>query len=238
MGLFDYFLSDEKKIGKHQRRLTNRDAQPEDREASAHWLVEQGSPRCLLALLARFDIALDHQLKDKAEKELIFALAASQGEKIVEPLRVWLKRCKSVAWPLRMFVDIAGKGAAITVVCELLEIERARDDFKPAKKKELLIWLASARHEICLPTASPFLGDFDEGVRYAAAEVIIAQKDPLGAEALLTVLVNPSEESNRLKIRICEVFEQRQWRVGEAAPQLAQTLPETFQVKGGRVMGI
>ena len=38
MGLFDFFLSDEKKIAKHQRRLTNRDSQPEDREASARWL--------------------------------------------------------------------------------------------------------------------------------------------------------------------------------------------------------
>jgi len=238
MGMFDFFLSDEKKIAKHQRRLTNRDSQPEDREASARWLVDQGSPQSLLSLLARFDVSLDHQLKDKGEKELIYALAASQGDKIVESLNVWLRKCKSVAWPLRLLEDLAGKEAAIVVACELLEIERERDDFKPTKKKALLIWLAGVRDDKCLVTASPFLEDFDEGVRYAAAEVIIAQKEDSGADALLTVLVNPEEESNRLKIRICEVFEQRKWSVGEAAPQLAETLPESFRVKGGRVMGI
>ena len=238
MGLFDFFLSDEKKIAKHQRRLTNRDSQPEDREASARWLVDQGSPQSLLSLLARFDISLDHQLKDKGEKELIYALASSQGEKIIEPLNVWLRKCKSVALPLRMLEDLSGKEAAIAMACELLEMERERDDFKPTKKKALLIWLAGVRNDKCMSTASPFLEDFDEGVRYAAAEVIIAQKEDAGAEALLTVLTNPEEESNRLKIRICEIFEQRKWNVGEAAAQLEQTLPDKFRLENGRVMGI
>jgi len=238
MGLFDFFLSDEKKIAKHQRRLTNRDSQPEDREASARWLVDQGSPPSLLALLARFDVSLDHQLKDKGEKDLVYALASSKGTEIIAPLHVWLRKCKSVALPLRLLEDLAGKSVAVDTTCELLEAERARDDFKPAKKKALLIWLANERHEKCLTTASPFLDDFDEGVRYAAAEVIIAQKEDAGAEFLLTVLTNPEEESNRLKIRVCEIFEQRKWSVGDAATALADTLPENFRVESGRVMGI
>ncbi len=44
MGLFDFFLSDEKKLAKHIRCLTHVDSQPEDREASAHWLAELGTP--------------------------------------------------------------------------------------------------------------------------------------------------------------------------------------------------
>ena len=118
MGLFDFFLSDEKKIAKHQRRLTNRDSQPEDREASARWLVDQGSPPCLLALLARFDVSLDHQLKDKGEKDLVYALASSKGTEIIEPLHVWLRKCKSVALPLRLLEDLAGKPVAIDTACE------------------------------------------------------------------------------------------------------------------------
>jgi hypothetical protein len=238
MGLFDFFLNDEKKIAKHQRRLTNRDSQPEDREASARWLVDQGSPQSLLALLARFDVSLDHQLKDKSEKDLVYALASSQGEDLLEPLAAWLKKCRSVALPLRLLEDLSGKEPAIDMVCELLELEHARDDFKPTKKKALLIWLAGVRHEKCLPTAALFLDDFDEGVRYAGAEVIIAQKGDVGTDSLLSVLTNPEEESNRLKVRICEIFAQRKWGVGDAAPQLAETLPENYRVAGGRVMGI
>ena len=138
MALFDFFLSDEKKIAKHHRRLTNRDAQPEDRETSARWLIERGTPESLLSLLGRFDISLDHQIKDKVEKDLVYALAASQGETIDVPLRTWLRQCKHVALPLRLLEELSGRGDAITVVRELLEIERKRDDFKPAALGERL----------------------------------------------------------------------------------------------------
>ena len=176
MGLFDFFQSEEQKITKRQRKITNRDAQPEDREAAARWLADQGSPAALLALLARFDVSLDHQLKDKGEKDLVYALASSKGNEMLAPLETWLKKCRSVALPLRLLEDLAGKNAAIDMACTLLDLERARDDFKPVKKKALLIWLASEKGDQCLDAAAPFLDDFDEGVRYAAAEVIIAQK--------------------------------------------------------------
>jgi hypothetical protein len=236
MGMFDFFLSEEKKIAKHQRRLTNRDAQPEDREASARWLVDQGSPQSLLALLARFDVSLDHQLKDKGEKELVYALASSQGaEHMSAPLDVWLRQCRSVALPLRLLEDLEGKDTAVKMACDLLEVERKRDDFKPEKKKTLLIWLAGIRNEQCQPTASPFLDDFDEGVRYAASEVIIAQKNVSGCLPLLGVVLNPDEDSNRLKIRICEVVEQRGWDVS-GVEGLEERLPANFTVQKGRLI--
>lgn len=238
MGLFDLFFNEEKKITKHQRRITNRDAQPEDREASARWLADQGSPPALLALLARFDVSLDHQLKDKGEKDLVYALASSKGNEMLNPLEVWLKKCRSVALPLRLMEDLAGKSAAIEMACTLLALERERDDFKPVKKKALLIWLASERGDECLASAAPFLDDFDEGVRYAAAEVIIAQKSDDGLAPLLTVLQNQEEESNRLKIRICEIFEQRKWNLGDAAEGVSANLPDNFRVESGLVMGI
>lgn len=238
MGLFDFFQSEEQKITKRQRKITNRDAQPEDREAAARWLADQGSPAALLALLARFDVSLDHQLKDKGEKDLVYALASSKGNEMLAPLETWLKKCRSVALPLRLLEDLAGKNAAIDMACTLLDLERARDDFKPVKKKALLIWLASEKGDQCLEAAVPFLDDFDEGVRYAAAEVIIAQKSEGGRVPLLTVLQNPEEESNRLKIRVCEVFAQRKWSVGDAAETVASNLPENFRIEAGLVMGI
>ena len=48
----------------------------------------------------------------------------------------------------------------------------------------------------------------------------------------LTVLANPEEESNRLKVRIAEVFSQRGWSVGEGEGHL----PQGFEVKGERIV--
>lgn len=232
MGLFDFFLSEEKQIQRHVRRLTNRDSQPEDREASARWLAEKATPQALIGLLARFDINLDHQLKDAGEKEFVFSLLAGLGEAAIEPTRTWLRQCKHFALPLRLLGEIGGPRASLDMAFELLEIEGKKDDFKPDKKKALLVWLVGVKDPRCVEKAAPFLADFDEGVRYAAIEVLVAQGGDAGRAPLEAVLVNPREESNRLRVRVAEVFAQRGWRAG---PEVAERVPEGFAFRDGRI---
>jgi HEAT repeat protein len=232
MGLFDFYLSTEKQIERHTRRITNRDSTPEDREASARWLSDQGTPQALLGLLARFDLSLDHQLKDQSEKEQVYGLLSDHGEEAIEPTKAWLKKAKQLASPLRLLGDLAGKEAQLVMALALLEAEQKRNDFKPEKKKALLVWLADVRDARCIAAAAAFLADFDEGVRYAAAEALIAQKDDATKEPLLH-LFSRAEESNRLLVRVADVFAQRGWKVDEA---LAERLPPGFRVRQGRVI--
>lgn len=235
MGLLDFFLSDDKKIAKHQRRLTNRDAQPEDREASARWLVDHGSPAALLALLTRFDISLTHQMNDKAERDVVFGLAAEKGEAILKPLRQWLKRGRQFAMPLRLYQELTSAEDALVAVFEVLAYEREKDDFKPEKKRDLLIWLAQHRDPRVIDAASPFLADFDESVRYGAAEAMIAQGSEAARGPLLARMVHADEDSNRLRHRIAEVFAQRRWSVDEV-DQAKLHVPESFAVRDGRIV--
>jgi hypothetical protein len=235
MGLFDAFMSEDKLISKKQRTLTSLDSTPEDREAVAFWFSDKGTPKALMALLSRFDMNLTHQLHDRQEKEKVYSLLASHGDALERPLRAWLKQCKQFALPLRLFEDLFGKDEAIQIVFELLRIEHERDDFKPKKKTELLIWLAVVRHEGCVECASLFLTDFDEGVRLAATEVILAQQDDAGREPLMGVLKNPDEESNRLKIKITQTFVSRGWRVDdEELPSLA----EGYKTQNGQIRAV
>ncbi|MCO4747905.1 MAG: hypothetical protein KC912_24140 [Proteobacteria bacterium] len=224
MGLFDIFLSEDKLIAKHARRMTDRDAQPEDREASVHFLAEKGTERSILGLLGRFDLALDHQMKDNTEKEYTFDVLRSLGDKAIAPTEKWLKVCKQTPWPLRLFGALTSDARALELAYELLQAEFDRDDFKPAKKKALLIWLADRRDARAIAAAAPFLKDFDEAVRYTASEVIIGQADDSGRQPLLDALVSPEEESNRLRLRIAEVFAKRRWSVAGADPEQLATL--------------
>lgn len=236
MGLFDFFLSEDKKIQKQQRRLTDKNQQPEEREGAARWLADNGSGKALLALLSRFDMNLDNQLKDKAEKDLTYALLVQKGESLDKPLAVHLKRCRQFALPIRLLEELRGEEAAIEMVFSLLQHELEKDDFKPEKKTHLLVWLAERRHPGTIEAVRPFLKDFDEGVRYAAAEVLIAQGTDAAREPLLEVLTNPKEDSNRLRVRICDVFAQRRWPVDGSAVETA--LAEGFQVRDGRIISI
>jgi hypothetical protein len=235
MGFFDLFLSEEQRIQRHQRTLTNRDAQADDREASARWLVDNGKPKALVALLTRFDMNLENQLKDKAEKDFAYALLAGMGDDLFRPLERHLERCRQIALPLRMYVETQGVQAAIEKVYDVLERERAKDDFKPQKKVDLLVWLSEHPHPNAMGAARPFLEDFDEQVRYSAAEVIMAQQGDAGKPSLEKVMLNPEEESNRLRVRIAGVFIERGWRLDTADDQATEHLPGGFTLKDGRL---
>jgi len=234
MAFFDIFLSEDKRISKEQRRLTNRDLQAEDRETAARWLSDNGGGKALMALLSRFEMKLDHQLNDRDEREFIYGILSQHTETLQRPLRAHLKKAKMIAMPLRLLEDLYGEETAIEVALELLERERKRDDFKPAKKMDLLVWLAERTHPRAMEVAISLLGDFDEGVRYSAAEVILYQKDPAGQQPLEALMMDPKEESNRLKVRLCEAFMKRSWSVADSEG-LLPLLPIGFTVSEGRI---
>lgn len=234
MGLFDFFRSEDDKIRRQQRRVTDRNLQPEDREAAVRWLADNGSGKALLALLSRFDMNLENQLKDQSEKEFTYDLLLQKGDALEAPLRSHLKRCRQFALPLRLFEELRGEQAAIELVFELLRIELEKDDFKPDKKSNLLVWLAERKHPDAIEQVRPFLQDFDEGVRYAAAEVLIGQGTDAARPHLLAALAHPGEESNRLRVRIAEVFAQRRWPVDDA--DLEGRLIGGYTVRDGRIV--
>lgn len=236
MGILDLFLSEEKKILKHTRRLTNRDAQPEDREASVVWLADNGSPRAITGLLTRFDMNLDHHLKDSGEKDVLFQVLAELGvDKLDRPLRTWLRKCRQFALPLRLLEQTCGKPAAVDMAFELLRIELEKDNFKPEKKHQLLVWLADGSDPRCVEAAVPFLRDFDEGVRYAAVELLFKQEGDGAKEPLVARMLDEDEDSNRLKIRIAEGLVAKAWDLGEVAPE-PDRLPEGFAMRAGKVV--
>lgn len=234
MFLLDMFLSEDKKIERNIRRLTDRDSQPEDRDASAKFLAEHGSRTAILGLLQRFDLNLDHQMKDSTEKDAVYARVLALGPKASEPLRAWLRQCKQFALPIKLLAEIESQQAAIEVTYELLDLEIKKDDFKSEKKKALLVWLAEIKNNAdAVDHVAPLLVDFDEGVRYAACEVCIAAGTERAGEKLQVVFTNPREESGRLRTRVAEVFVQRGWRTD---PNVAEGLPGGFVWKDGRIV--
>jgi hypothetical protein len=231
MGLFDWFLSEDKQIQRHVRRLTNRDAQAEDRDASARWLAQKATPQAIIGLLQRYDLNLEHQMKDSGEKDVVYGLLRDLGDKVLEPAKAWLLSGRQIAMPLKLVADVAGKEKAIEYAFAILEHERKKDDFKPDKKKAVFVWLTDQRHPGIVDAVSPFFEDFDEGVRYSAAETLIAQGD-VSRAALLTQLAAGKEESNRVVVRICSAFAQRGWPIEGAAV----AVPSGFKLADGRIV--
>ena len=234
--MFDWFMSTENKIRKHQRRVTNRDTQPDEREQSVRWLLDEGSPKALRALLMRFDMTLPHQLNDKAEREHTYDLLLVKGDELLRPLRLHLKKCRSFAYPLRMFEEVTDAEQTIEMVYELIRIEYEKEDLNhPEKKRNLLIWLAERKHPGAVAAVAPLLQDFDEGVRIAAIEVLLHQDEPSLPEMLEAALCRGDEDSNRIRVRVAQVFAQRGWSIADAE-KVGPLLPQGYRVEGSRVV--
>jgi len=239
MGFFDFFGggSIEKQIGKHAARIKKKDAQQEDRIASAYWLAENGSTEAIMALLGRFEMTYEHLMKDSQEKEAVQALVLELGETALPAIEHFLRRSKQFARPLALYQQIAGDDKTLELLFEMLAIESERSELKPDKKRSLLIKLAEFKDARAGTKALPFLDDFDEGVRFGAIEVLAAQDETEEIrKGLLGALSNEDEESNRVRVRIAEIAGGRRWLLGETQEYMATNPPTGWTVNKGRLI--
>jgi hypothetical protein len=243
MSFLDKIFGDPLK--KHARRVGTRDAQPEDRETSARWLLDNGSPEALTAVFKRFELQLEHSLKDKKEKELVFDLLVETGPAAAVAAREFARTSVHFQWAVAVIDKVEGPGAGTRALIDMLAAQRVEDEFKPEKKRTLLLFLAERRDAAIAPAAARFLTDFDEGVRHAAIEAIAAQgaaqenasaeaEDSMPRDLLSTALINPREESTRIRGRLAEIFATRAWAVPEDAAFQAN-VPVGFRLVDGRL---
>ena len=220
-------------LKRHSRRVGTRDAQPEDREASARWLIDQGTPEALAAVFNRFELQLEHSLKDKREKELVFEMLVEVGPPAAAAARQFARSSVYFQWAVAVIDTVEGSSAGTQALIDLLNTQRVEDEFKPEKKRTLLLFLAERRDPAIAPAALRFLQDFDEGVRHAAIEAIAAQDGD--GSLLAPSLLNPKEESTRIRGRLGELFATRSWPVPDDA-WLAGHFPIGFQLADGKLV--
>lgn len=237
MGLLDFLTGGkEQQVLRQAKRASNINAQPEDREAAARWLYADGTEPAIYGLMGRFEVSIENQMKDANEKEFAFELLVGLGAPVLEPAKVFVGRAKFIGYPLRLIDTVGGRSELVEVLLELLDIEAGKEDYKAERKKQLLIRATDCRDPRLVASAARFLSDFDEGVRYAAAEVVIAQETDDGRLPLLEALANAEEESNRLRVRIAEIFRGRKWSIEEKAAALESTPPNGWTVTGGMLL--
>lgn len=230
MAWYDFFTPNS--IPKHARRVQDRDLQADDRMQSLRWLADQKSPEALYALCKRFDLQLDHQLKDRGEKDAVIDMLVDAGPLSVEAARTHALHSANFQNSVRVIERMEGPAAATAVLLELLSHERVENEFHPEKKRTLLLTLAERQDPRIVEGARRFLVDFDEGVRHAAIEAMVAQPGDEPREALLLALSNPKEESTRVRGRLAEIFATRQWPVGDD-PWLLDHLPGGYFLVNG-----
>ncbi len=232
MGLLDIF-SKERTRERNAGRALNKYAQSPDRMKALQALASDGSPEALYAMLRRFGMLYDKTIDDEQEKDWVFETLVAKGGVVLDPLKKYLLSADSVSWPLRLLDKIvATKDEVIDVIAYVMSRHEPGYERDPTKKIQLLNHLSGIKHPRVAAMVVPYLGDMDEGVRYAAAEALLSQADEAAASGpLLDVFGSDAEESKRLRIRIADGFAQLGWTVGDKRAAVEKHLPDTFQIE-------
>ena len=234
MSFFDFLFggSKESQLKRHAKKVSNLNAQADEREASAEWLAEEGSPEAIAALLKRFNINYEQRMKDTQEKEKIFSLLNKKGKDVLEPAKEWMRRNPNFAYPIKLVHKHEGEEATVLFLLELLSLEN--DDFSPQKKLQLLSHLQSYKNDAISNGVLPYLNDFNEDVRFATIEVLAVQKDYQTREPLLVQM--SQEASNRLRHRIASIFSEEKWSVSPHEEAVQEKLPVGFMLQGDQLV--
>jgi hypothetical protein len=234
MGVFDLFSKTgrrERALEKNVSRAINKWAQSPDRMKALQSLREDGTPEAIYGMLRRFGMMYDKSIEDEQEKDWVFDVLVEKGPTIIPSLEKYLLSADSISWPLRLLDRVAPKEQELTVLQVVLARHEPGYERDPTKKIQLLNHLAGLKDSRVPPLVAPYLGDMDEGVRYAAAEALVRHKDEEAArEPLLEVFVSAGEESLRIRILIAEGFAELGWLVKGHRGEVEKRLPEQFQL--------
>jgi hypothetical protein len=233
MGLFDLLSKDkrdERARSRNIQQAVNKYAQSADRMKALDALADDGSEEALYGLLKRFGMMYDKSIEDEQEKEWVFDTLVTKARSAIPPVKKYLFSAESISWPLRVLDKIAlDTDEEIAILQEVLERHEPGYERDPTKKIQLLTHLGALKHAKAAELCAPYLKDMDEGVRYAAAEAVMRQKnEAVGREPLLELFASDEEESLRLRLKIAEGFAELGWLVQGFRPGVEKKLPDNF----------
>jgi HEAT repeat protein len=230
--MFDFFKSDkpsQKQIDKLVKRLTEPGGENGPRIEAAERLSEWGTPEALYALLKRFTISCKVMTQDVEEKRMVVSMLVEKGKDSVDPILRFLSTHQHVEWPVQALSQILPKDELIPRLVESLQKVAAASEFTPPEHKADLI--RAMRGHVTPEIAAllrQFLSEADDDVRIAAIEAI-AEAGEEAREPLLEAMI-AADDRPRIRIKIAEVFADREWPVKGYRPKVEETLPEGFHV--------
>jgi HEAT repeat protein len=231
--MFDFFKRGStpslKQIDRVVKRLTEPGGENGPRIEAAEKLAEWGTPESLFGLLKRFTISSNVITQDIEEKRMVVRMLVEKGRDAVDPILRFLRTQHNVEWPVQALSEILSKEELVPKLVDILEKVAAASEFTPPEHKADLI--RAMRGHVTPEIASvlrQFLTDDDDDVRIAAIEAIAEIGEDV-REPLLEAFLQ-ADDRPRIRIKIAEVFADRDWAVKGFRPKIEETLPEGFHL--------
>jgi hypothetical protein len=234
-GLF----SKERSLQRTIDKAINKLSQQPDRWAALEKLREDGSEEALFGLCKRFGITSMKGVEDEQEKHWVVDVLVEKGAASWAPLTRYMKTAEQLSFPLRALERVADHDRIIKVVDEIFASEPPGYARFPERRIDLIKWFCEwkeATEDEVLARVTPYLGDFDENVRFTAIDGLASRDPKKIVGPLIDALVRPEEESGRIRRTIIEVLERTKAPLGararDVATMLSGPLGDNFKIDG------
>ena len=231
--MFDFFkrgsTPSSRQIDKVVKRLTEPGGENGPRIEAAEKLADWGTPESLYALLKRFTMSSNVITQDIEEKRMVVRMLVEKGRGAVDPILRFLSSHHNVEWPVQALSEILPREELVPKLVAILEKVAAASEFTPPEHKSDLI--RAMKGHVTPEIANvlrQFLSDDDDDVRIAAIEAIAEVGEEV-REPLLEAFIR-TDDRPRIRIKIAEVFAEREWAVKGYRPKIEETLPEGFHL--------
>ena len=252
MGIFDFFKKSDattgdkkgsvpppgkvpsaKKIASYAKTVSDKRAQTYDRAEAIEALTEMRSPEAAEALLRRFTISIDPSITDQEEKDSAYRGILAAGKDAVPRVLEFCQRAEVLTWGIRILRDLLSKAEykdELLKLADSFDVEYARN-VEP--KLQVISALEEVKGDDVRLAVERFLEDANETVRFHAVQTTFAQDDIGSVEPLVKLL--ESEESIRIKNKVCEGIVVKKWKVpAELVGRAQKALEEGSDYAVGR----
>ena len=230
MGLFDFLGGGaDRTFKKHAERAGDKRSQAVERMASIEYLVEDGSPEAVAALLKRFTFYVEPSITDEEEKDRAMRGIVAAGEEALDPIRRFARAADNLVWPLKMLEEILEEESWVGELLDILSRFDTEYERDPQRKIDILSLLEEKKDARIPQGALRFLEDVNETVRFHAVGAALGQGDEASSrEPLLAHLL--AEESVRVRNRILEGFAALGWGVQGFRAEVEKLLPKGWGI--------
>ena len=227
--MFDFFRKggpSPRQIEKTVKRLSESHGEQAPRIEAAQRLVEWGSPEAIFGLLKRFTVSSRVITQDIEEKQMVVGMLVEQGDKAVAPILRFLRTYQQVDWPIRALTEILPRDEFVRSLVEIIEQVGQSEFTSPEHRVSLIRGVHGHVTPEIARVLRHVLADRDDDVRIAAIEALVEVGDEM-REPLLEAFIY-SDDRPRIRLRIAEIFADREWPVRGYRPKVEESLPNGF----------
>ena len=186
MGLLDFLFDKEKsaerKLQKHEEKLTNMYVQAPERQWVVQELAQIGTTEAAAILLKRFTENNPNTTLDIEEKELVYDTLVrmsrnAEVDVVGEVKRFVLEAEVKINWPMKVLADLLPRDAYVAFLVEVLKTCDTSYQRTVEKKQELMLQAMDHKSPELAEQIGRFLSDNNETIRFLAFDAAFVQDD-------------------------------------------------------------